>query len=104
MPEEEKKSGLRELRMFINARGGEKIRLKGIERAHQCPRRRKNQAQGNREGSSMTEEEKKSGLRELRMFINARGGEKSRLKGIEKTHRQPRRRKNNSPMVIGEIQ
>jgi hypothetical protein len=47
MPENEKKSGSRESRELLDAREGEKMRLKGIEGAFRCPRRRKNEAQGN---------------------------------------------------------
>lgn len=59
MPKKKKKSGPRESRGLINDRGGEKIRPKGIENVYQCPRRRKVQAQGNRENSSTTKKEKK---------------------------------------------
>jgi hypothetical protein len=84
MPEEKKNSGPRESRMLINARGEEKIRLKVIERAHQCPRRRKNQAQGNREGSSMPKEAEKPSLRESRKLIDNQEGEKTPVQWLLK--------------------
>jgi hypothetical protein len=79
--------------VLINARRTEKLRFKGIEKVYQCPMKRKIRVQGNREGPSMPDEEKKLGSRELRRLIDARGRENHRPKGIENVYQYPRRRK-----------
>jgi hypothetical protein len=47
------------LRELLVALVGEKVGLKVIEKASQCPQREKNRCQGNREGFSMPVKRKK---------------------------------------------